>query len=198
MIPHYHFDCVDSTNAYAKQFTHSLDPNTPFKGAIFTATTQTNGKGRLSHSWYSPPNEGLYYTALIPGKVDYKNISNLTKKYAKISIKCISKITGITPQLEWPNDIIIQNKKLGGILIETIGRANHPAPTHIIIGIGLNLNHLTFPPPLNITAISLRQITQTLYNRQDFTHELTKEIYKCLFGAYEGLSAQKPIPKPTS
>tara|TARA_B100001113_G_scaffold337082_1_gene317938 strand:- start:217 stop:813 length:597 start_codon:yes stop_codon:yes gene_type:complete len=186
MIEHYHYDCVASTNTTAKQFASQLlgtKPHLPnnFSGAVFTADEQTQGRGRGDHSWYSAPYDGLYYSLLIPPPEDYQNLSSLTTQIGTITIDSIQHLTATQPQLEWPNDIILNQKKLGGILIESVGRSNTASPQFVVIGIGLNLNHSDFPKHLQFSATSLYQVTQKKYDQSQFIIFLTQTIYNYLF-----------------
>ncbi len=186
MIEHYHYDSVASTNTTAKQFASQLlgtKPHLPnnFSGAVFTADEQTQGRGRGDHSWYSAPYDGLYYSLLIPPPEDYQNLSSLTTQIGTITIDCIQHLTTTHPQLEWPNDIILNQKKLGGILIESVGQSNDPSPQFVVIGIGINLNHTSFPASLQFSAISLYQVTRNKYTPSQFINFLTQKIYYPLF-----------------
>jgi BirA family transcriptional regulator, biotin operon repressor / biotin---[acetyl-CoA-carboxylase] ligase len=91
----------------------------------------------------------------------------------------INVITGLKTEVEWPNDIILDNKKCAGILIETISRAGQSKPDFVMIGVGLNLNQEVFPDNIKPIAISLRQKTQTVYNRDTFIDTFTKELEAC-------------------
>ena len=195
MITHYHFNEIDSTNTQAKVFANNAFSNKTSinTGVVFTADTQTKGRGRGTHHWYSSPRDGLYYSLLIPAPMGYDKLQTLTQKIGKLTINVIHDISGILPTLEWPNDIIMNDKKLGGILIESVGGSNQNAPRYVIIGIGINLNHTQFPNDLTVTSISIRQITQSRYNSGTFITTLTKEIMTCLFEAYEGLLPPKKI-----
>jgi BirA family biotin operon repressor/biotin-[acetyl-CoA-carboxylase] ligase len=187
MIPHYHFKTIRSTNTYAKQFAKSLSSI----GAVFTADEQTNGRGRGSHQWYSAPKAGLYYSLLIPAPMAYKELHSLTQKIGHLTINGITHLTGIRPTLEWPNDIILNHKKLGGILIESVGGANQKSPRYVVIGIGLNLNHTKFADHLQVSATSLCLETKAHYDTEPFIQHLTQTIMTDLFGDYSGLLPPK-------
>ncbi|MFA5880135.1 MAG: biotin--[acetyl-CoA-carboxylase] ligase [Candidatus Margulisiibacteriota bacterium] len=168
-----HFDSIDSTNEEAKRRAYQ-EQN--FESVII-ADTQTNGKGRKNHKWYSESLDGLYYTiCLKPTKFDFNNLYLVTKNIALLTIKVIYKITQEKIDLEWPNDLILNNKKLGGILVETILIPFEKLPKNVIVGIGLNINQANFPEELKHSAISLFQKSNKKYDKKDFVYQLSLEL----------------------
>ena len=204
MIHHHHFEQLNSTNTYAKTLAQhisyhpesaltSQEVNAIYAPTIITANTQTHGRGQGNHTWYSPPNAGLYYTLLIPlGQFplisDEITCSTFPMRIGEIVVSCIHEITNTRPYLEWPNDILLQQKKLGGILIESLVNASSPTPRFMMIGIGINLNHTEFPFPLTASAISIYQVTSQTYNPQLFTAPLTQQILSAC------VNIQDPFP----
>lgn len=170
-----HFETIDSTNEEAKRRAYQ-EKN--FEGVI-VSDTQTHGKGRKGHKWYSATENGLYYTlALKPEKFDFQNLYFVTQSIAKIAINVIENISLEKIDLEWPNDLILANKKVGGILLETILTPFETLPKNLIIGIGLNLNQTNFPEDLRHVAISLFQKTGQKYNKEIFIDQLTSQLIK--------------------
>ena len=119
------YDCIDSTNNEAKRLITS-----GFHEGAVIATEQTNGRGRYGNSWYSPP--GSLYMSLILER-DYIEKITIT---AAVSVSAV-----FNAKIKWVNDIIIDQKKVGGILAEAFG-------DFIILGIGVNLNNTDFPDEL--------------------------------------------------
>lgn len=127
---YYHFETTDSTNAFAKREISALKDNECF---IISANAQTAGVGRLKRSWYSPQGKNLYLTLAF--------FSNLTpfafsQLLSLILVEYLS-TTGLEATIKWPNDVLVNRKKIAGILTETVASHNSVA---IILGIGLNLN----------------------------------------------------------
>lgn len=144
----------DSTNNYIKTNHENLRDRLP---VLVTGSLQTAGRGREKRKWVSPRGKGLY-TSFGINLGNSKNL-NLLPLIAGISvIETLNRITGMQLTLKWPNDILYNNKKIAGILIENIIAASD---IFCITGIGINLNHTAadFPGELQDKAISLKMIT---------------------------------------
>lgn len=150
-----YYDITDSTNDKAKEFGKGKGVH----GTLFVAQTQTAGKGRLGRSFDSPDSEGLYISLLLRPEMDISRYPQLTILAAVAVSRCIAKITGLTPQIKWPNDILIQGKKCAGILTEA-------GPDYVVIGIGLNVNNKFFPANIMKTATSLAMESSIDYNKE--------------------------------
>ena len=123
-----YFQTISSTNNEAKKYLNSEDNH----GYVIVTKNQTDGKGRRSNKWFSVPNKSLTFSIII-NKYKIKNIQLLSIVPAIAIITAVKKISNLQCKIKWPNDIILNNKKIGGILIET-------KFDYIIIGIGLNVN----------------------------------------------------------
>ncbi len=133
----YYFDTISSTSDYAKTLLYEAP-----EGTVVLADEQTDAHGRHGSSWYSPPG-GLWMSVLLrPEKTTLLSIA------AGVAVCSSLHTFGITPGLKWPNDIIMNRKKLGGILTEIID-------DNVIVGIGVNLNIRSFPQELRDTASSV-------------------------------------------
>lgn len=173
-----HFTEIDSTNTEAKRRIKSLTPDQT--ALVIVADTQTAGRGRGNHTWESSDEGGLYYTILL--RLESFLLSESEQFVYDAGLKVVNvlfQLTGLQAQVEWPNDILLHDKKCGGILIETVSGSHSDRPGFMIIGIGLNLNQTQFPPNIKHVAISLRQISEKIYNKSDFIEALTKEFYQC-------------------
>jgi BirA family biotin operon repressor/biotin-[acetyl-CoA-carboxylase] ligase len=160
-----HFHSVASTNDLALEATKA-----GARHGVWIADAQTTGRGRGSHAWYSAagtPLEpaGLYMTALIAPPVAMQHALSLSLTTAIAVQSAISSVAGFRRRdqidIRWPNDLLLNARKCGGILIET---ASNPAtPTqpvtlrYAVIGIGINVNHTSFPPEIDAGATSLRR-----------------------------------------
>ncbi|MBN2408489.1 MAG: biotin--[acetyl-CoA-carboxylase] ligase [Candidatus Aminicenantes bacterium] len=144
------FSSCASTNDLAKRLAREGSP----EGTVVMAGEQTAGKGTKGRSWHSPPGQGLYVSVILrPRRSD---LSLLPLAAAVGCVEAIRKATGLEAALGWPNDIIRDGRKLGGILCESDFLGNKV--DHSILGIGLNIGQEKedFPVPLRQTATSLR------------------------------------------
>jgi BirA family biotin operon repressor/biotin-[acetyl-CoA-carboxylase] ligase len=152
----HHFPTVESTNTLLLEVAANGAP----EGTVYLADEQTAGRGRGGHTWHSSPGDGLYLSVLAKPALPLREalwISLATGLAAKCAIRTT---TGLTIDIRWPNDLLLHNKKLGGILVETaVNPGEAPLLRHAVIGIGLNLNHESFPPELSSIATSLRIAT---------------------------------------
>jgi BirA family biotin operon repressor/biotin-[acetyl-CoA-carboxylase] ligase len=146
------FPSVDSTQRLA-----AAEP----LGTVVLADEQTSGQGRHGHTWHSEPGAGIYCSiVLAPTPL-------LTLALAVATIDAIAQATGITCDLRWPNDLMLANRKCAGILVQLIdGRA--------IAGIGINVNHTSFPPELEAT--SLRIHSHRVVDRESILEALLPAI----------------------
>jgi BirA family biotin operon repressor/biotin-[acetyl-CoA-carboxylase] ligase len=132
---------------------------------VWIADRQLAGRGRGAHHWHSPAGSGLYMTALIAPPIPMQSALGLSLRVAIAAQTAIVETTRFTRpsqiDIRWPNDLLLNGKKCGGILIDT---ASNPATLatpatlrYAIVGIGINLNHTAFPPELDAIATSLRR-----------------------------------------
>lgn len=123
------------------------------RGSIVIAEEQTAGQGRHGHSWHSESGAGVYCSVVrapSPG---------LTLAAGLAAVDAIAQTTGITCDLRWPNDLMLDDKKCGGILVQLVGG-------DAIVGIGINVNHPSFPAELSAQATSLR-----IHSGREFARE---------------------------
>jgi BirA family transcriptional regulator, biotin operon repressor / biotin---[acetyl-CoA-carboxylase] ligase len=123
-----YFQSTDSTNTEAKIYLENDDSH----GHVIVTKNQTSGRGRRGNEWISTPNKSLTFSIILNQK-KIKNKELLPIISAVTIIKSIQKIANVECSIKWPNDIILNNKKLGGILIEQ-------KKNYMIIGIGINVN----------------------------------------------------------
>jgi BirA family biotin operon repressor/biotin-[acetyl-CoA-carboxylase] ligase len=146
------FEKINSTNEYLKQFfSHTMT------SIVCLAEQQTQGKGRLGRNWHSPFGQNLYFSCLYTFQ---KNINELAGLSLVVSLAIIKTLqTYNLPELsliKWPNDIIYQDKKLSGSLIET--KIQSPDICHIIIGVGMNVNMIDDDNNISQAWTSLKNI----------------------------------------
>ncbi len=142
------FQTCDSTNTEAKRrILDGLDAV-----ALLLAEEQTAGRGRLGRSFHSPRGAGLYLSLAFPLRDALPDAVSLTCAASVAVMRAIRSTIGIQTEIKWVNDLLLNGKKVCGILTEavTVGET-----THIIIGVGINLRPIAFPPELAEVACSL-------------------------------------------
>lgn len=144
---------VDSTNAEAKRIAESAG-NVDWHGTVVVADKQTAGRGRRGRSWSSPCGTGLFFSILIKPEIEPGNASMLTLVKGMATAKGIAEATGMQPQIKWPNDIVINGKKIVGILTEMSAQVDYV--NHIVVGTGINVHQSEFPEEIAKTATSLK------------------------------------------
>ena len=144
-----YFDSIDSTNTKAKELAEEGYPN----GTLVVADYQRAGKGRRGRTWESPSGTGIFMTLMLKPDINPNNASMLTLVAALAVAKAISDITGEQALIKWPNDIVINGKKICGILTEMSAQFDYI--NHIVIGIGINVHNKDFPEEIKETASSL-------------------------------------------
>jgi BirA family biotin operon repressor/biotin-[acetyl-CoA-carboxylase] ligase len=129
----YHFTQLDSTNTWAKHNAHLLDPT---QMTLITADEQTAGRGRFKRPWLSPAGQNLYATFCFFYDSYRSDLNNLPQVLSLSAAQLIQDL-GFQAQLKWPNDVLVEGRKIAGILCET----TPVAPLLCVaLGIGLNVN----------------------------------------------------------
>lgn len=148
-------ESVDSTNEYAKRNAPSL-----LQPTLIVADAQTQGKGRRGRSFFSPRGTGLYMTLLLDFGLDP---TLLTVAAGVAAADAIERLTGVSPQIKWVNDLYLNGKKFGGILAETFRVRGFP---YYLVGLGINLTTEAFPSDLpHATALHIDCDRSTLAHR---------------------------------
>jgi BirA family transcriptional regulator, biotin operon repressor / biotin---[acetyl-CoA-carboxylase] ligase len=151
-------DTVDSTQRVA----HRLAYDQSMEGTVVVAEEQTLGRGRMERKWYSPKYTGIWMSIILRPKIPLPKAPQLTLIAAVAVVQAIEELTELTPQIKWPNDILINGKKMTGILTELQAEADQI--NSVIIGMGINVNQKLedFPVELREIATSLA-IEQGVY-----------------------------------
>jgi BirA family transcriptional regulator, biotin operon repressor / biotin---[acetyl-CoA-carboxylase] ligase len=149
---------VDSTQRVA----HRLAYDQSLEGTVVVAEEQTLGRGRMERKWYSPKYTGIWMSIILRPKIPLPKAPQLTLIAAVAVVQAIEELTELTPQIKWPNDILINGKKMTGILTELQAEADQI--NSVIIGMGINVNQKLedFPIELREIATSLA-IEQGVY-----------------------------------
>ena len=141
------------------------------EGLCIVADEQTAGRGRMERQWISPPGAGLYFSIVLRPTLEQTSWPLLTLMAAVAVHDALLESCDLVTDIKWPNDILADEKKLCGILAETvdtrIGRA-------VVLGIGVNLNHSSFPAELASTATSVEVVTGASPDRQRVIEVLTR------------------------
>ncbi len=174
-IPHIHtYSTVTSTNDVARDLIHRESVG---EGTVVVAERQTQGRGRYDREWASPPG-GLYLSIVLRPRLAVERAPLLGMLCAVAAARTIRQISHANAVLKWPNDILLHDRKLGGILSELV---LSPEPLGII-GVGLNINTSPhdLPPSLQQTSISLFSVTGCTLPLSEALLVLLKHIDKLL------------------
>ena len=128
------FDCIDSTNAYLKRIAAEGAPD----GTVAVAAEQTAGRGRRGRVFQSAAGKGVYLSVLLRPQLTPEQLMPLTGLCAVAMCDAVERVCGIRPQIKWTNDLILNGRKLGGILTE-LGMESGTL-SYVIIGIGINVS----------------------------------------------------------
>ena len=150
--PVHFLEATDSTNNVAMVLARENAP----AGTLVVAESQSAGRGRLSRQWLSPAGCGLYVSFLLRPQLDVADLPKLTLAAGVALCRAVSRASGVRVQLKWPNDLLLQGRKCGGILTEATGVVGD-GPVAVILGIGINVNtpRESFPEELRERATSL-------------------------------------------
>lgn len=140
-------ESVTSTNTLLKEQARNGAPH----GTVLIAKEQTEGRGRLGRSFYSPESTGLYMSVILRLDCD-DNFSELITPAAAVAVVRALKSQGVNPGIKWVNDIYCDEKKICGILTEVEFSPLTSTPDFFIVGIGVNLDTKTFPDDINDIA----------------------------------------------
>lgn len=155
-------DSVNSTNDYLKKLGNEGCEN----GTVVAAREQTRGKGRLGRTWQSKKDDGIAFSVLLRPNVAPSEVSAITPLAGLAVCKAIREYTKLDCVIKWPNDIIIGRKKLVGILTEM--SAEFDAVEYVITGIGINVDHTSFPEEIAFKATSLLLETGRHIDKNEF------------------------------
>ncbi len=188
----YYVESVDSTNLAARQLAEEGADNF----TVITAEEQLAGRGRHGRNWHSPKGKGLWFTVILrPEGVPPTGISSVTLVTAAVVADYLS-ANNIPVKVKWPNDLLIREKKTGGILTEFKGEPDRI--DYLLVGIGLNVHHRTvdFPDQLKPLATSLGLEGEVKLKRTELLLAISgrlQQAYNLYFN--EGFSLFQPLWK---
>src|SRR5436190_637521 len=176
----YHFYTVDSTNAFAlRLLEHGYRVA---EGTVVIAESQTAGKGRLGRSWHSERESGLYVSMVLYPKAPPSLAPLLTLVTTIAAHNAVEKATHLDVDIKWPNDLLIGGKKVCGILAEM--QAEVDRIKMMIIGVGINVNHESFPDEIAGRATSLRLASGRPQSRIEILVDFLEE-FESLYLTFE-------------
>ncbi len=159
-----YFPSVASTNDIAATLASAGDA----EGAVVIADHQTSGRGRRGRVWFSPPGSGLYVSVVLTPvrAADPRRATMLLTMTAAVALAdAIETTAGIAPAIKWPNDLLIGRRKLAGILAEGISSAGTSRVDAVVLGYGINVGPMAYPPELADRATSLESELGTHIDR---------------------------------
>ena len=148
------------------------------EGAVVFAESQTKGRGRLGRNWTSPARKGLWFSILLRPNLRPQETTQLTVAAAAAVWRAIHAVTGLSPEIKWPNDILIGGKKVVGILTELSAEVDRVK--HITLGIGVDVNLTANELPLELRKIatSLRIESGKTIERAELATQILRELDK--------------------
>ena len=178
---------VDSTNNEAKKEAAAGAP----EGTVIIADEQTGGRGRLGRHWVSPKGTGIWMSIILKPELEPAEAAKITQLTAASVATALRNVTGCEAGIKWPNDIIINKKKVCGILTEMSAELN--SINHIIVGIGINVNvdPEEFPEEVRAIATSVKEsVGRAIYRK-----EIVLEILRVFEDLYLDFIRRKSVDK---
>ena len=167
-------ETVDSTNNYLKNRAAAGAPH----GTVAIAECQTGGRGRLGRRFDSAAGAGVYLSVLLRPACPPQALMSLTAQAAVATRRAIRTVTGVEAGIKWVNDLVLNGRKLCGILTELSIEAESGLVSYAVVGVGVNCNRAVadFPPELRDTVGSLRSETGTRVDRNALAAAMIREL----------------------
>lgn len=165
-----YFKEIDSTQKYSKEMVNNNLKN----GTIVITDNQTKGIGTNGRNWYSNIGKNITMTITVYPNVDVSKLNNLTIDVAKAMQKTIQDLYNINLNIKKPNDLIINNKKIAGFLVET-GLIKQKV-NYILIGVGFNVNEVEFNIEIKDIATSLKEEFKKDFSREDIIVNFIEDL----------------------
>jgi BirA family biotin operon repressor/biotin-[acetyl-CoA-carboxylase] ligase len=168
----HHFYTLDSTNSKAYQ----LALNGAEEGEVVIAELQEKGRGRLERQWFSPPFLNLYLSVILRPKIPPHQASLITLMAAVATADAIQKFSGFLPLIKWPNDILLRDRKIAGLLNEIHSETDRIHFVILGIGVNLNMGEKMLPKEIRAIATSLMIEMGRTISRKTFFQSLLLEL----------------------
>ena len=185
---HYHRS-VRSTNVAATEAAAAGAQ----EGEIYLADEQTGGRGRGGHTWHSPPGDGIYLSTILRPQLPAAETLWISLIAGLAVHAAIQEVAGISVDLRWPNDIMLGEKKIGGILTEISTEGDRVR--YAVVGIGVNVNHDRFPAEISPLATSLRIVSGRTWARQALIAALLKSLHEEYAALQQGNAASSILKR---
>lgn len=171
---HWH-DTTDSTNTRAKELAAAGAPH----GTIVAAGHQTGGRGRMGRSFHSPADQGIYLSLILRPDCPPTRLMHLTCAVGTAVCDAVEETAGLRPGIKWINDLVLQQRKLGGILTELSICPQSGNVRYAVVGIGINCYQdlSDFPEEIQDIATSLRA-AGTMVNRAALAAAMVRRLHK--------------------
>ena len=187
----YYFESIDSTNIYANTIANQAP-----EGAVVVSKKQTQGKGRSGKIWVSDYDQGIYFSTILKPSIPISRASFLTQVAGAALATSLEKL-GVACQIKWPNDLVLNGRKIAGILTEM--RAEIESISYIVVGIGVNIGPKTFEESITTVATSLANegyqirdldLLRTFFiDFEDLYEDFKKRDYSRILGILKDKSA---------
>ncbi|RDI43016.1 biotin--[acetyl-CoA-carboxylase] ligase [Falsibacillus pallidus] len=168
----YYQESIDSTQKKAHQLAYDNCP----EGTLVIAEEQTSGRGRMTRSWHSPKYSGIWMSIILRPNLPPQQAPQFTLLAAVAVVQALEEVCGLNPEIKWPNDILINGKKVTGILTEL--QAESDKINSIIIGIGMNVNSKQedFPEELQKIATSVAIEKGKIVSRSSIIQKILEKL----------------------
>lgn len=187
----YYFDSIDSTNIYANTIANQAS-----EGSVVVSKEQTQGKGRSGKVWVSDNDQGIYFSTILKPSIPISRASFLTQVAGAALATSLERL-GVACQIKWPNDLVLNGRKIAGILTEM--RAEIESISYIVVGIGVNIGPKTFEESISTVATSLANegyqirdldLLRTFFiDFEDLYEDFKKRDYSRILGILKDKSA---------
>lgn len=163
------FESLPSTNLEAARLAADGEP----EGVCVVAREQTAGRGRLQREWQSPKDAGLYFSAILRPTLPQQTWPIITLMAAVAVHQALLDAFSIKADIKWPNDLLVDERKICGILAETVETKRDRA---VVVGIGVNLTREAIPPGLEREATAVEAVTGRREEAETLLSPLTKAL----------------------
>lgn len=179
-------DLVDSTNTRLKALAAQGAP----EGTVLIADAQSGGRGRLGRSFSSPAGQGIYFSVILRPECPPTELTHLTAMSAVAVSDAVEAVCGLRPKIKWTNDLVIEKRKLCGILTELSIRADGMTD-YAVVGIGLNCGQSAedFPEDIRHIATSLRMALGEPVSRAALAAQMVRELAEMRKDLFSGREA---------
>ena len=178
-----HYFRIDSTNDAALTLAAEGAPH----GTVVVAEEQSAGRGRFGREWYSEKSNGNYASVILRPMLSPADAATLTLRAGLAAHRAVSAATGLAVDIRWPNDLLVNGKKVCGILTEMSAELDRLH--YVVLGVGINVNHSAMPAELKAFATSLSMEGGRHYSRAQILVNLLRELEKHYRMLLEGGSA---------